>query len=268
MNNSHIFCYLAPDALVDDEDYEEREGWETIFLDGHTYGVRTSSMDEKCQAFETLVIYCSTLGPRFAPYLGQTLQVTLPSLGFYYHEGVREACAMYVLSRSHSYNLLTTSMSRLIPMLLSCGKQSGTLTTDMVNTTFEHMIDCIRTEQDSTFLASLYKYFSDSVRVLGGVGVLPIKLHDGIIDATKRQLQTLADRRKGRAARAEAHAGDFDRDEMGLVEEIEDFALEDMAKMLAGFDPNHPLLVAVAGVKDLGFNTYDSDDDGEGEVES
>ena len=80
---------------TEDEDaYEERDGWETIVLDGHTYGVRTSSMDEKCQAFETLVIYCSTLGARFAPYLAQTLEVTLPSLRFYFHEGVREACAM------------------------------------------------------------------------------------------------------------------------------------------------------------------------------
>ena len=72
-------------------------------MDGQTYGVRTSAMDEKCQAFETLVIYCSTLGPRFAPYLAQTfffltleasLEVTLPCLRFYFHEGVREACAM------------------------------------------------------------------------------------------------------------------------------------------------------------------------------
>ena len=68
-----------------------------------------------------------------------------------------------------------------------------------------------------------------------------------------------------RAARAASHAGDFDRDEMALVEEMEDFALEDMAKMLATFDPNHPLLVAVSGVRDLGFNTYDSDEDGEDE---
>ena len=51
----------------------------------------------------------------------------------------------------------------------------------------------------------------------------------------------------------------FDRDEMALVEEMEDFALEDMAKM---FDPNHSLLVAASGVRDLGFNTYDSDEDG------
>jgi len=78
----------------DDQATEEREGWETIVMDGQTYGIKTSAMEEKCQAFETLVIYCSTLGPRFASYLSQTLEVTLPCLKFYFHEGVREACAM------------------------------------------------------------------------------------------------------------------------------------------------------------------------------
>ena len=88
-------------VFIDEEEdkaSEDRDGWETIVMDGQTYGVRTSAMDEKCQAFETLVIYCSTLGPRFAPYLAQTLEVTLPCLRFYLHEGVREACAMWVLN--------------------------------------------------------------------------------------------------------------------------------------------------------------------------
>jgi hypothetical protein len=95
-----ILYWLCVDDIwrfIDEEEdkiSEDREGWETIVMDGQTYGVRTSAMDEKCQAFETLVIYCSTLGPRFAPYLAQTLEVTLPCLRFYFHEGVREACAM------------------------------------------------------------------------------------------------------------------------------------------------------------------------------
>jgi hypothetical protein len=59
------------------------------FWMSQTYGVRTSIMHEKCQAFETLVICCSTLGARFSPYLTQTLDVTL--LHFYFHEGVRES---------------------------------------------------------------------------------------------------------------------------------------------------------------------------------
>ena len=81
--------------LDEEEDkVEDREGWETLVMDGQTLGIRTSAIEEKCQAFETLVIYASTLGARFAPYLSQTLEVSIPSLRFYFHDGVREACAM------------------------------------------------------------------------------------------------------------------------------------------------------------------------------
>ena len=82
---------------LDDDDesqMQDREGWETMSLDGQQVGIKTSVIEEKCQAFETLVIYCSTLGARFAPYLAQSLELVLPSLRFYFHEGVREACAM------------------------------------------------------------------------------------------------------------------------------------------------------------------------------
>jgi hypothetical protein len=76
-------------------------------MDGQTLGIRTSAIEEKCQAFETLVIYCSTLGARFAPYLAQGLEVSLPALQFYFHDGVREACAMWVcvlFSRFNAHN--------------------------------------------------------------------------------------------------------------------------------------------------------------------
>jgi hypothetical protein len=75
---------------------EERDGWETVHVDGETVGIRTSAIEEKCQAFQTLVFYCSTLQGRFVPYLAQSLELTLPSLRFYFHDGVREACTMYV----------------------------------------------------------------------------------------------------------------------------------------------------------------------------
>ncbi|KAJ7061031.1 armadillo-type protein [Mycena amicta] len=231
----------------EEEDKEERDGWETVNMDGQTLGIRTSAIEEKCQAFETLVIYCSTLGPRFAPYLSQTFEVTLPSLRFYFHDGVREACAM------------------LIPMLLASGKSSGTLTNQMVAATFLQLINGITTEHDSSFLSSLYKCFNDSVRVIGGPSALPPEFQNGVIEGTKRQLQALADKRRARKARSNADSVEEDKEELALYEEIEDFALEDMAKMLSAFDANHPLLVAVSSVKDLGFNQYESDEDGDEE---
>ena len=88
------FHFLLIIPFAEGEGTEEREGWETINIDGQALGIRTSVIEEKCQAFETLIIYCSTLNARFAPYMAQTLEVTLPGLKFYFHEGVREACAM------------------------------------------------------------------------------------------------------------------------------------------------------------------------------
>jgi importin-5 len=64
-------------------------------MDGKQIGIKTSAIEEKCQAFETMVIYCSTLGSRFAPYLSQSLELALPGLRFYFHDGVREAAALY-----------------------------------------------------------------------------------------------------------------------------------------------------------------------------
>ena len=80
----------------EDEAAEEKDGWETISMDGRQVGIKTSAIEEKCQAFETLLIYASTLSARFAPYLSQSLELVLPSLLFFFHEGVREACALYV----------------------------------------------------------------------------------------------------------------------------------------------------------------------------
>ncbi|KAG2014934.1 RAN binding protein-like protein [Coprinopsis cinerea AmutBmut pab1-1] len=246
------------DISVYDEDVEnmeEREGWEVIEMDGQTLGIRTSSIEDKCQAFETLVIYCSTLAEKYAPYLSQTLEITLPALKFYFHDGVREACAM------------------LIPMLISCGKNSNTLTPQMVSASFHQIIHCISTEHDSSFLGSLYKCFHDSLLVLGGPTSLPADYQNALIEATKRQLQSMADRRKMRSNRLMSGGGGaggggagalslepYEREDMAMMEEVEDYALEEVGRVLSMFDQNHPLLVAVGSVRDLGVSEWESDD--------
>jgi importin-5 len=153
-----------------------------------------------------------------------------------------------------------TPTFRLVPMLLSCGKASSTLTTQMVSASFHQLINCIGAETDPSFMASLFKCFTDSLKVLGGPASLSNEFCNGITEATKRQLQILADKRKNRSQRPASELAD-DTEDLALMEEIEDFALEDMAKLLYYLDPKHPLLVAVSSVKDLGFNQEDSDDD-------
>lgn len=227
----------------DDEDVpESKEGWDIIEMDGQQVGIRTSAIDEKCQAFETLVIYCSTLGARFAPYLQQSLEMVLQSLRFVLHDGVREACAM------------------VLPMLISCGKASNAIDGEMVANVMQHVASVISQETDSTFLASLFKCATDSIRSWGDVTP---DTRSALENAAKQQLQALADRRKARSARSPAEIEE-DREDLALLEEMEEFALEEMAKMLALFDANHPLLVAVPNVRDLGLGlgAWDSDGDG------
>lgn len=75
-----------------------RDGWETMEMNGQQIGIKTSIIEEKCQAFEMLVIHVSNLGDKFAPWLQHTLELVLPNLRFFFHDGVREACALCVFS--------------------------------------------------------------------------------------------------------------------------------------------------------------------------
>jgi importin-5 len=72
----------------------------------------------------------------------------------------------------------------------------------------------------------------------------------------KRQLQLLANCCKGHANNVAAEAGETNKDDMVLLEEIEDFVLEDIGKLLMAFDSNHPLLVAVSSVRELGLQPW------------
>ena len=152
-------------------------------------------------------------------------------------------------------------------MLLSCGKNSGTLTPHMVNASFTQVVNSIGMESDPTFLSSLFRCFSECMRVVGGPHSLPQEVHDGIIEATKRQLQSIADRRKTRASKPATDIAD-DKEDLMLVEEMEEFALDDIAKMLSTFDPNHSLLIAVSSVRELGLHLdqWESGDEGGGDM--
>jgi hypothetical protein len=99
---------------------------------------------------------------------------------------------------------------------------------------------------------------------MSGPTSLSQEFHNSIIEAAKRQLQILADKRKNRSQRPASELTD-DKDDLALIEEIEDFALEDMAKLLYYMDPQHPLLVAVSSMKDLSFNQENTDNDGDDE---
>ena len=69
--------------------------------------------------FETFVRYCSTLQAQFAPYPAQSLELTLPSLRFYFHDGVREACAMsYKMNGVHTRKSLRMELIKARSVLI------------------------------------------------------------------------------------------------------------------------------------------------------
>lgn len=167
----------------------------------------------------------------------------------------------------------------------------------MVTASLSKLIYCIQIETDPSFVASLYKSIADTLRVVG-VRALTPELTSGLMDGTKLQLQNMAEKRKrrpgagggngngmggaggvagpsgGGSAGTDKHPQQLtqdedDQEEIALMEEMEEFALEDMEKMLHMLDEQHPLLIAVASVRELGCHRYswDRDEEGFGDVE-
>jgi hypothetical protein len=104
---------LKPDLAVldkDDDDtaqYSEEDGWEFVQFEGQNIGIRTTVLEEKCNAVEMLAIFAKELGAGFQEYVEQVTAIALPLLKFYFHEGVRHAAAS------------------LLPLLLKCAKDSN-----------------------------------------------------------------------------------------------------------------------------------------------
>jgi len=128
----------------------------------------------------------------------------------------------------------------------------------MLDATYQRLIRAISAENDSGFLASLLKCFTDSSRVLKLETISPTYI-SGVVQATQVQMQTLAQKRKARSARVHGKGWEEEKEELMLIEEMEGFALDEMTALLKFLDPNHRLLVAVSSIKDLGISPADGE---------
>lgn len=72
----------------------------------------------------------------------------------------------------------------------------------------------------------------------------------------------LAQKRKKRSERPQRELLE-EKDDLILVEDLEDFAFEEMAKMLQFFDNAHPLLFAIGSLKELGLRRDLWDNEGD-----
>jgi hypothetical protein len=87
-------CYVEAEHAA-----SEREGYEVLEMQGQRVEIRTASLEEKCTAFDVLLVICSVMGQSFTPYLSTALQLALPALKFFFHDGVRETAALFVYFR-------------------------------------------------------------------------------------------------------------------------------------------------------------------------
>ncbi|CAO3670398.1 hypothetical protein G6F70_006836 [Rhizopus microsporus] len=178
--------------------YPSEEGWEFVGINGQQIGIKTSVLEEKSTAVEMLVSYARDLGAGFLPYVREVLEIALPLLKFYFHEGVRHAAAA------------------LLPLLLQDAKEANISPNELAamwNTIFEKLIKVMKIEDDLTFLAQAYSTFSDCLKVLGSNCLLPTQVEE-FVKATDEQLHKSFERLKQR---------EEDKDDEYDAEEYEDF---------------------------------------------
>jgi importin-5 len=123
------------------------------------------------------------------------------------------------------------AMFRLVPMLLTCSKENSILKSQIVPATFLQLIHCINTETEPLFLSRLLKCFIKSLKRVGGPTHLSPELINGLVEAMRRQLDNIADKRKQEQI-----------SKWSIVETWEASALKDAENLLRYLDPKHPLL--------------------------
>lgn len=172
---------------------------------------------------------------------------------------------------------------RLIPLLLSCGKGSNSITAEMVSATFFQLNNLIGSEETPTILRVLIESFTDTIKALGGPAVVPQEASNGLAESLNKQLENMANIRRNRAPIpdgppaidfgmpsfdiaglqklqsniANLQVPIFDHESLdtdGVNEDMETMALERIAKLLSYLDPVHPLLQKVTAVQELGRN--------------
>ncbi|KAG7504065.1 importin-5 [Solea senegalensis] len=141
-------------ALLDTQDMEnisEDEGWEFVNLgDQQSFGIKTAGLEEKATACQMLVCYAKELKEGFVEYTVQVVNLMVPLLKFYFHDGVRVAAA------------------ESMPLLLECARVRGPeYLTQMWHFMCDALIKAIGTEPDSDVLSEIMHSFAKCVELMG-----------------------------------------------------------------------------------------------------
>lgn len=218
------FTFVDPEEEDVEAKYPSEDGWEFVGINGQQIGIKTSVLEEKHTAIEMLVSYARDLGAGFLPYVPQVLEIALPLLKFYFHDGVRHAAAA------------------LIPLLLRDAKEANIAPNElqtMWNTIFEKVMNIMNKEDDITFLAQLYSTFYECVEVLGENSLQPAHL-EAFTSAAEGQLKMYLERLTLQEAEKQNGEYDPEDDEQAMEDEItEEDALSELARAFQAIFKTH-----------------------------
>ncbi|CEP09674.1 hypothetical protein [Parasitella parasitica] len=211
------FTFVDPNDEDAESKYPTDDGWEFVGINGQQIGIKTSVLEEKHTAVEMLVSYARDLGAGFLPYVAQVLEIALPLLKFYFHDGVRHAAAA------------------LIPVLLKDAKDANVAhpeLANMWNTIFEKLVKIITIEDDISFLAQSFTTFSDCLDVIGNSCLQPEQI-ERFVKGTQEQLVKLLERLTEREQKKQTKDYDPEDEEQWADEEAnEEDALSEVARAI------------------------------------
>ncbi|KAK9371995.1 armadillo-type protein [Lipomyces chichibuensis] len=185
------------DDAADAENFDQ-EGWDLVPVQGKHIGIRTSLLEDKCTAIELLSIYASELGGGFEPYVAEILNdIVLPSLSFFFHDGVRIAAA------------------QAIPHLLSAVKDSGPANTAKLAEYWRQIVtkllEALTNEPFVELLTCFYTTLYQSIETIG--------IHSLTQDDMEKFVQSIISNMGDYLERVKSRSGQED--------EYEDYAEED-----------------------------------------
>ncbi|KAJ2078427.1 importin subunit beta-3 [Coemansia sp. RSA 988] len=229
-------------VLGADEDaeasYAAEDGWEFANIGGQQVGIRTTALEEKCDAVELLATYARDLGAAFVSYAADALEMLAPLFRFYFHEGVRYAAATAV------------------PLVLRSVKQAGDAAALQHAWTpvCDRYIAVLASEDDDAFVLQLFSSFADAVDTVGTNAMTDTQLQ-AFAAACLQQMDKYHRRMNERqAARVAEEIDEDDEEQMAEEEALEGLAVDEVAKALhavfrahgAAFAPHFRALLPVA----------------------
>ncbi|KAJ3361562.1 hypothetical protein GGF32_007166 [Allomyces javanicus] len=205
-------------ALLDvddsDEDYSPEDGWQQAMIDGQRLCIRTSLLDEKCSAIEMVMCYARHLGTGFKTYVPQVMEILIPNLLFYYHDGVRHAAM------------------RAIPPVLAAAQDEPTAVLPLWSVAFDKIAKLLPQELDVEMAFNVIAGLTEVIQLLGKQS-LNDQQAATLMRVLNEVLKEYYDRVKAREEQRQDE--DFDPDQEEAIEDeaaLENMVITEIAKLI------------------------------------